>query len=76
MSEKSKKVRSVRVQVAQGGWTCEVEYEPEPSKGKDNCSPCWEPTTPRVFTEKTAMLTAIGELLDDKPKSAKHSWTA
>ena len=57
--------RRVSIQVAEGGWTVEVEYEPDkPKKGDDKCcGPTWEPTTPRVFTDKTAMLATIGKML-------------
>jgi hypothetical protein len=56
-------VRSIRIQVAAGGWTVEVEREPEKKKNGDCMPCCWEPTTPSVYIEKDTMLSAIGDLL-------------
>lgn len=68
-------VRSIRIQVAHGGWTVEVEREPEKNKkGESVC--CWEPTTPSVFTDKDTMLKTVGDLLPDaalKLKIGKRS---
>jgi len=55
-------VRSIRIQVAHGGWTVDVEREPEKNKkGESVC--CWEPTTPSVYTDKSVMLKSVGDLL-------------
>lgn len=55
------KLRSLRVEVADGGWLLSKDYAPE-SKKKDDAYP-YEPAKPQVFTDASALLGAIGECL-------------
>lgn len=67
-TKSSRKVRSVRIQVCEGGWTCDVEREPDRSS-KDSCCD-WEPTPPQVFTDRDAMFAAITKILEENKKKA------
>lgn len=63
-----RKVRSVSIRRAEGGFTMDVEREPEKTKGKDTC--CWEPSVPYVFTDIGALFASLRQHLTGSEKEA------
>lgn len=61
----SSSLESVRIEPAEGGWTCYPQFKAEEKKEKqDNCCiSSYEPPKPMVFTDKDKLLQYLGGLL-------------